>query len=239
MKKLVYVLSVVIAMSSCKKEKAAPPEPDPVNVVTTIDSANISGFLRVQDSVWIQNNNTLLRTDTLIQAEFMDVSVPNNPVPVTANSLSVNGVNVPYSPIYYYKSSLPGKKIIPATWDIKGKGTIPDFTYTNLNGMPVYNNYQSLPSVIDTKQDLTILLNGFTNTRYVIVSLIDSAFGGSIYGTTPGKSAVFFASQLAKLKSNPNVVLEIRYENVNYQNLGGKTFAFINQTFLRKRVTLQ
>lgn len=251
MKKIVFFIGMLsmITIMACKKDKLEDSVRDPIpygddviEINTDIDSNNISGFLSITDTVLIINDTLILPVDTIAKANFFDVRDPNAHKPVTVNSVHVNGSELPFSPLHAsYFSSLPSTTLIPGNWDIKGLGTIPDFTYTNLNGVPVYKNYKLLPSSIDRSKDLVFKLNGFINTRYVYVLIDDHVANGIMLGSSPGdsKSVTFLSSLLSQLTPNAESEIEIRFENINYQNFLGKTFAFLNEVVIKKKIVLK
>ena len=229
---------MILFIAACKKDKIEnSPVPYGDDVIASLDSNQVSGFLRVSDTIRIENDTILIPLDTTVKAEFFDLGDLSNPNPVFINSLSVNGATVPHSNFIGYFSSLPGKTIIPAIWDVKGTSIIPDFTFTNLKGMPFYN-YRLLPDSIDCSKDYVVPLNGFSNTKYLYYFIHDNVSKSSMIGTPPGdsKSITFAHQSLSQFAKSSNASFEIRIENMNYQTLGGKTFAFANEIILLKKI---
>lgn len=229
---------------ACKKDKAEDAVPIDNGAIEILDSNKISGRLMVSDTILIQQDTILVPIDTMVKAEFYDINNSNDLTPV--NAVSVNGTSVPFSPIYLgYLSSLPGNTVIPATWNVAGSSIIPDFTYTNLKGMPEYLNYKLLPSIIDCSKDFVFSLAGFKNTRYALVSIVASSPSGGghgiVFGSPVGdsKSLTYTSKALTELLPYPDAIFDIRIENINYQTLGSRTFGFVNEIVFIKKIKLK
>lgn len=240
MKKLIIFFGLLgLIMSAACRKKAEDPAPTAYDddLISILDSNRVSGILTVTDTVLIQQDSILVPIDTIVQAQFYDIG--NHQEPALVNSVSVNSSPVTFYPPFSYQSSLKGTTIIPATWTIKGSGDIPDFTYTNLKSMPEYA-YKQLPSTIDRSKDLIIPLTGFKNTKYVTIIIDDHIKYGILFGGPPGdsKSFTFEANSLSQLTPNPKATIEVRIENINYQTLGFKTFGFVNEIIMKKKIAL-
>ena len=233
MKKAVYFLMLTILIASCKKKdtESPTPEEDPVPV----DSTSY-GVFRIVDSTWIKNDSILIPGGSNATVNFNDANGSNT----TINSVSVNGISVPYQFGRYYLT-VPGKSIIPSTWNIKGSVIIPDFNYAHMINYPAYSNYKILPSVIDRSKDLSFTLSGFENTTYVLIYINDQLFHGAMMGASPGnsKTITFPSSMLLLLSPNKEATIEVRADNYAKPVLGGKMFTFIHEVLMIKKTEIK
>ncbi len=241
MKNLIRTLALltIIAIAACKKDTLeAPPLPEPDDVVETpIDSSHISGSFKVTSTYLIENDSLLIPIDTATQVEFYDASIGND---ILINSVSVNGVPLPYDPSKLcYTTPFYINNIEVANWNLKGNSIIPDFSYINKTGMPIYKLYGSIPNMVDRTKDFVLPITGFINTDRVAVYINDHVSNGVLWSFSTKYTAVtipvVFISQLTP---SPLADIEVRFENKTYVSFNNKTFCFVNEVILCKKVLI-
>jgi len=220
-------LTLLFIASACGHKKDDP-QPDTTN--DPVFSIN----LQMARSVFVNHDSLFyLPADTMGIASFIDEKANHYHV----NSVSLNGIVLGIDTVDNdYRSHI--SDLSKCVWSVKGKDGIPDFDYSNTNGMPDYTGYNLLPDSIDHTKNLTIQLTGITNATNFAISL--TSFQGNVTSdvvdaSTP--SITFSAAQLARLQLG-GCFIAVSVYNDNTQMVNGHYFFLTNSLSSFKWITI-
>ncbi len=237
MKKIFLISAVMATITligfSCKKDKTTPTPNTTTTGRTTAasdgtPSGTYNGFLYV---VMATNGSLTIRTGA---GAFVNTPVALNlnahiPATATVNSVYMNGVRFKfdasskqYADTTYLLPSFP-----PANWVVNGAGSIPSFTFSNTDALPVYTGTASLPATVSKAQNLVIPITGLSGCDQVGLELKDNTGRSTtVYVAGNATSATFIKDSLVNLTNCINATLNLTLIKYNAQNLGGKNIMF-------------
>ena len=238
MKKTIFTLSLSILVftliiSSCKKSNTTT-SGGPSNTSGTTTAANgnpsgtYNGFLFAVYAV----SGTLTANSVL--AAFVNTPIAFNPstkmvATTTVNAVYINGNLIPYDSTNHDYSTLTFSSFgfPPANWVVNGVGTIPSFTYSNANSMPVFTGVSSFPNTISKAQNLVIPITGASGYDQIQVKVQDSLNNStSVYAAAGVTSVTVLKDSLTKLVNGHSTSISIDVIKYNPQTISGKNLLF-------------
>jgi hypothetical protein len=236
MKKTIFTLSLSIfvfalIISSCKKSDPTPSGSSSTTGNTATNTGNPSGtyngFLYAAYAV---SGTTSINSCV---AAFVNTPVAFNPstpfvATATINAVYVNGTQLLYNTNNDYSyTTLSSLGFPPASWIVNGAGTIPSFTYSNTNSMPIFSGLSSFPNTISKAQNLVIPITGASGYDQIEITVQDSLNNSTtVYVASGTTSVTFLKSSLINL-TNCNVAsIQINLLKYNPQSINGKKILF-------------
>lgn len=242
-KNFLYVLCVFIAffITSCKKKDNTTGGASPITGPSTGDpTGTYNGFLV---TLYLPTSTYTISTavaNFFTSSQNISVNTQNQGN-TTVNSVFMNGVKFQLDPTGPTYGDTTNTLVFPnATWYINGSGTIPSFTYTNSDPLPVYSG-SGISSLVDRSQNLTVPITGASGYDQILISIEDGGLGSRISTSSSAASVTFVKDSLAKLSACAGTaqifVALIKY---NAHSASGKNFLFGTVYYYTKQgVTIQ
>src|ERR1700758_618942 len=174
----IYILIIGIFILSCKKTGNNSVSGGGNTNNTTLNNGNPSGtYSGFLFTISHPNGTVTVNEGSALFFNSPVSIIPNMNFNGNATVLSVfmNNINFPYNSFgIRYNDSTGSLNFPPAIWKVNGSGTIPSFTFTNNDGLPVYTGISSLPNSITKNQNLVIPLSGISGASQIEVGVSDS-----------------------------------------------------------------
>ncbi|MGZ3863312.1 MAG: hypothetical protein ACXVPN_12900 [Bacteroidia bacterium] len=235
-KHLLLVFFGILLITSCKKKDTAPAKVQTSNPTPY-------AFLTAQKSYMISSGSLVLYNN-YATAEFRS-DLNNISTDMQIGGCAVGGKFLKYLlSSKTYGDTTNSLSLVPTTWQIAGSGSIPSYTFTNNDSMPVYTGYATLPDTIYKNQNLAIQVNGVSGANSIDVLFFNSSlstpvFKSKITGILSNNIVNFTTSDLAPLPVGSSTLLYVTLYNDNYQTQSNVTFDFKNQKDIIKTVYIK
>lgn len=237
MKKIVFIISVVLAIGvSCKKKSNS--EPVPTGPSATIQNA----YSMIQTTKHTSDFHGTLIKDSSAMAVFYDkpMQYTTGSNYVSAGVVKINDSILPYYAGIYSSYHTPNITL-PVRWSVSGSGTLTPFTQTITPDYPRYTGGNLLPDTCIKASGITVNVSGVSNTTQgVSLFLNGSMVSLNKFISNGGNGTVVFsASEIAGMNVNANVTLQLMMSNYNVQSHNGVMHNFVSTTSYQKQIWLK
>lgn len=235
--KILFSISFIIVLFSCKKKETTPETP----TNTTGNPTNPSTY----DGFFQNTAYASFSGSTSVIGSFYNVNVYLKASPsATANALNginsgtvlLNSTKLKYASGRYYDTTYALNLSTQKNFQLQSNGIMSSITFNNTDSFPnfIFNYNNLINDTLSKALNYTIPLSGFNYADEIKCSLQDlSNFTAFITTTVPKgtNQAVFTYSQLLIFNSNSNISLSVELKKYNTQIINGKNFRFENNTF--------
>jgi hypothetical protein len=225
MKFILFIITIIITLFSCKKKT----NPDP--------SASNSNFNNIPNNytygsmatVYYQNysGNTITNPDSAISAIFY--SDPLNPSGSAADAgiISFNGNTLIGNANFYTAYDLNIHQP-NSVWAVSGNSVVPTINYTLTPNYPIFTGNAQLPDSFSVSSSLTFTLTGINNNPNSSVFVQLSDYTKAVNKTLNVNQNVcsFSTTDLATFQPNTYVYISVNLSNSLIFAVNGKKYAF-------------
>ena len=239
MKKLIYLLSVVLVIAvvfSCKKKKY-----EPAPETTTTPTSSLSQIISSSQTTYnYYDNGGVVTMDSVVMCVFF--SGPNSSSAVNAGTVTLNGTPLTNSSNFYYDYNtfnLTGVQ----NFSISGSGTLTAFSHSYTASYPKYTGGNLLPDTCYKASGITLSITGISNLSPLMWSKGVRIYQGSNSvnkSLTPSANSVnFSSSELASFNVNNPITISVSLSNVHtfaqgsYNHMFGNTVEYRKYSYLK------
>jgi hypothetical protein len=225
---ILFLNAIFIA---CKKKESSPAETTGTTTTTGLSPSTGGDYCNLQTTYRFTNMGGVVTKDSMVFASFY--AAPVSAVPptnVSAGSVNLNGINIPFSGASYnITSNVPTSIAGTLNWNVTGSGTVTAFSQSLIASYPKYSGGNVLPDTIVKTNGVSINITGITNSlNSVLISLYGGSANATKYILGSNGTVTFSPAELSAFPVNTSITLLITANNIYSANLGGIKRGFTN-----------
>jgi hypothetical protein len=220
MKKLMLIITIVIASQACKKKTTDPVAPPPSNVTSTYETGLIDLF-RAQ---YFDGTNIVTTGDNVTLTFINYDNTLNSSVEVSAGNVNVNGTGLYFNGVNYEDTTY-AINLSPATFslNVSGSSQINAFTTTFNPVYPSFTGDALLPTSVSKSAGCTINLGNSINN--VSDTSMIQLFTSVVKKIAPGQTTVTFTpADLSGVMVGSGYYFELYMYNRQTLNVNGRPY---------------
>lgn len=220
----VALLFATLLIVSCKKKDTTEPSTPGTGGVTTTGGTVAGGvYGNLQTGYYdYEDNQGLITHDSISIASFYESPMSSTaPVNVYAGTVTVNGINMDYTPPQnYYIENTHTANMKTLVWSATGSGTVTPFSYSCTPVYPKVTGPITLQDTCHKTSGVSISLSGISNSASATVYLYEGSHSASktIYGTSGIVN--FTNTDLSSFSPNNPLTIMVLLINANQVSVG-------------------
>lgn len=224
------LLVATLLIVSCKKKDTTEPSTPGTGGVTTsgTNPNGIYGNLQTGYYDYEDNLGVVTKDSLSIASFYQDVMSSVSPVEIYAGTVTINGMNLDYTPPQnYYIENTHSSNMTTLVWAASGSGTVTPFSYTYTPVYPKISGPIVLQDTCHKSSGISISLSGINSSSGgTSVYLYEGSHSASktFFGTSG--TVNFTSSDLSSFSPNNPLTIMILLANANPISVGSVKYQF-------------